>query len=308
MMTEHSHPECSVVITAYNKGRFIGQTIESVLRQTYQDFEVIVIDDGSTDNTKAIVGSFNDDRIRYLYQPNSGLPACARNKGMELSRGKYIALLDGDDIWYPEKLKRCKEALDWMPGVGLVCHNIAIMHNGRVMRKSSFGPYAEEMYKRLVFEGNCLNPLAVVFRREVFFRDGLKFNESRDLFALEDYEYWLQVSRKHRFYLIEDVLGSYTGDDGGAFSKDTEANAVNMLRLLDAHFANFDMSDPALRRMRKRRRSAIMSAAGRMYNHQTRFDESYRWYLSAAREYRMSLKAYIGITAALLKHRIVYYR
>src|SRR3990172_2859967 len=94
----------SVVIPAYNHGRFLGQCLGSVLSQDLPDFEVIVVDDGSTDNTRAVMASFRDPRVRYSYQENRGSPA-ARNTGYRLSTGEYIALLDSDDLLLPHSLE-----------------------------------------------------------------------------------------------------------------------------------------------------------------------------------------------------------
>jgi glycosyltransferase involved in cell wall biosynthesis len=305
-MLSGKDPEFSVIISVYNKARFVGQALESVLRQTYRDLEVIVVDDGSTDASKDVVASFHDQRIRYVYQENSGLPACARNKGMELSRGKYIALLDGDDYWHEEKLERCKAILDKLPEVDLVCHNIAFIYHGKTLKITRFGPYVEKMYDKLLFGGNCLGPSAVAIRRKVFFDDGFRFNEDKSLFALEDYEYWLQLSRKCRFYFLADVLGYYTATDSGAFSKDTEGNAVNMLRLLDRHFARFDSSDTNIRKLIKKRRASVMCAAGRMYNHQKSFEDSRRWYIRALNENPFSFKACVGYVMGLARFSVIY--
>ncbi|MDD5136888.1 MAG: glycosyltransferase, partial [Candidatus Omnitrophica bacterium] len=211
-----SNPDISVIIVAYNHARYLGQAIRSVLDQTFDDLEVIVFDDGSRDNTKEVVSSFHDKRIKYYHQENSGLPANGRNSGMKLAAGKYIALMDGDDFWYKEKLERCKEALDSMRDVDLVCHNEAIMYEEKILRYTSYGPYQDDMYSRLLFKGNCLHTSAVVIRRKVFFDDNVRFCEDRDLFAVEDYEYWLRLSKRYKFYFLPDVLGCYRVTEEGA--------------------------------------------------------------------------------------------
>jgi len=304
-MTQEKGPEFSVVITAYNKGVFIRQTVESVLKQTLQDFEMIIIDDGSTDDTRAIVASFNDSRIRYIYQENSGLPARGRNKGMGLARGKYIALLDGDDFWHEDKLRRSKEAFETVPEADVVCHNMEILYNGKTIRKTSFGHYVDNMYKKMLFEGNCLTPSAVVIRRNIFFKDGFKFDEDENN-TIEDYEYWLRLARNYVFHFIDDVLGYYHLTDHGFFLSHMKANTTNMIRLLDNHFAQFDKEDKYIQEMIRKRLSSIMCAAGRMHNHNRDFDESMRWYVRAAREYPINYKAYLGYLLGILKIRIIY--
>jgi teichuronic acid biosynthesis glycosyltransferase TuaG len=299
-------PEISVVIAAYNHGRYIAQTIKSVLGQTFQDFEVIVLDDGSTDNTREVVASVPDERIRYVYQKNSGLPACGRNSGMRLARGRYIALLDGDDIWYEEKLAKCKKELDERRDVALVCHNEAIIYNGDVLRYSAYGPYVENMYLKLLLDGNCLHTSAIMMRREIFFDDGFMFAEDKYLFTIEDYEYWLRLSKKYRFYFLPDVLGAYRVTETGAFMSSGNSNTTNMLRLLDGHFEKMGTVSGGVRSKIRKRRSAVMCAAARPHHHKMDFTEARRWYKMAIAEYPMNYKAYIGYLAALAKLRILY--
>ena len=96
-------PSVSVIIPVYNSSKWIEKTIESVLCQTYGDLETVIVDDGSTDDTAEIVKKYKNRAVRYFYQKNKGVSA-ARNKGIEVAGGKYIALLDHDDLWMPEKI------------------------------------------------------------------------------------------------------------------------------------------------------------------------------------------------------------
>jgi glycosyltransferase involved in cell wall biosynthesis len=109
----------SVIIPAYNQGHYLGEAIQSVLSQTYQDFEVLVIDDGSTDNTAEIARSFSDPRIQYIYQDNRGLSG-ARNTGIRHARGEYLTYLDSDDQFLPEKLELLTPNLKPTLELGLV--------------------------------------------------------------------------------------------------------------------------------------------------------------------------------------------
>lgn len=114
-------PKVSVVISTYNHASFIAESIDSVLAQTYRDFEVIVIDDGSTDNTEEVLKPYLD-RIRLIKQENSGLPV-ARNAGIKEAKGEYIAFQDSDDIWLPDKLEKQMKYLEKNPHFDLVCGN-----------------------------------------------------------------------------------------------------------------------------------------------------------------------------------------
>lgn len=299
-------PQFSVVVTVYNKGNYIRETLESVLCQTCRDFEVIIVDDGSTDNSKDAILSLKDESIKYLYQEHSGLPASSRNKGISSSEGRYIALLDGDDLWLPDKLERCREALERFPDAGLIYHNVSIMYGDKVLRDTSYGPSTDKMYERLLFQGNCLCPSAVVLRREIFFNDGMRFSEEKDLFAIEDYEYWLRLSKKYKFYYLPDILGRYKVTEKGAFLSSNESNTGNLLRLLDRHFSGLDQTDKKVRTAVRKRRSFVMCAAGRTCQHTRNFNESMSWYSKALKEYPYNLKALIGMAMSLLKIRIIY--
>ena len=116
-------PTISVIIPTYNAAKYLSTTIKSVLDQTFKDFELIIIDDGSTDNTKEIVKTFNDSRLKYYYQSNQ--ERCrARNKGILESKGKFISFLDADDCYYKHKLKYLLEFLNKNPQIGCVAGGV----------------------------------------------------------------------------------------------------------------------------------------------------------------------------------------
>lgn len=299
-------PDFSVVITAYNKSGFVGKTIESVLNQSYQDFEIIVVDDGSTDNTKEAISSFKDERIKYIYQINSGLPACARNAGMSLARGNYIALLDGDDLWHMEKLKECKEILDINKDISFICHNQRVLYGAKILRQTSVSCCSDDMYSRLLFKGNCLYPSAIVIRRSVFFDDGVSFSESKDLFTIEDYEYWLRLSQRYKFLFLPNILGYYRVSEEGIYFTNIEENTNNMLKLLAMHFNQIKQKDKKQQKLIHKRYSGVMSGSGRVYQHRRQFKEARAWYLRALREYPLNYKAGICYLAALINIRILY--
>lgn len=195
----------SVVIPAYNGEKYIAEAIESALTQSYPVFEIIVVDDGSADRTKEIVGQY--PQIKYFYQENKG-PAAARNKGIRESSGEYIAFLDSDDAWAPKKTELQVEKMEGSPEHGLV-------YTGR----TRVGPHrAKDMKKRLkppegyVFErllkNNFICCSSVMVRRECFRKAGY-FDESSAINKSEDYDMWLRIARDHSMGFIDMPLVYY---------------------------------------------------------------------------------------------------
>src|SRR5450755_820624 len=126
-MHEAVTPRVSVIVPAYNAAVYLPHAIDSVLAQTFVDWEIVVVDDGSTDHTQSVVESYRPalaDKLQYIHQSNHGLPA-ARNTGIKAARGEFIALLDADDVWLPQRLERGVQVLDSDPEIGLVHARVA---------------------------------------------------------------------------------------------------------------------------------------------------------------------------------------
>ena len=194
--TRASRPLISVVLPVYNSAATIRDTVESVLQQTFGDFELLVIDDGSTDDTLRIVGDASDDRFRVFSFENSG-PAAARNKGITRASGEFVAFIDSDDLWVPEKLELQAAALIENPSAGLVYSWVDyINESDRVLNFGSRTRVEGDAYKQLL-TGNFLdcgsNPLV---RREVFDRVGM-FDET--VIGAEDWDMWLRIAHEYPF-------------------------------------------------------------------------------------------------------------
>jgi len=125
-MASASKPLVSVVIPTYNSAQYLPESIESVLSQSWQDFEIIIVDDGSTDNTQEVVGAFKSIKIRYVRQEHSGGPSRPRNVGIHHARGKYISLFDSDDLMSRHKLAEAVPFLEQYPDLGLLFANFEV--------------------------------------------------------------------------------------------------------------------------------------------------------------------------------------
>lgn len=186
------NPLFSVIIPTYNRASFIQRTIHSVLQQTFSDFEIIVVDDGSTDNTEEEVASVKDARIIY-YKKENAERAAARNYGIAKSTGSYITFLDSDDLLKENHLEEAVGFLKRNP-------NTPVFHLGYDMVKSN----GEIIYlwkalpdpaNEKLLEGNFLSCLGVFIERNVALSN--RFNEDRDLSGSEDYELWIRLAAKY---------------------------------------------------------------------------------------------------------------
>lgn len=204
-------PFFSVIIPLYNKEAFIENTLKSVLQQTFQDFEIIIIDDGSTDNSYQNALRFNNDKIKLFKQNNKGV-SVTRNLGIEYATSKYIALLDADDVWYPNHLFELKKQIDLFPDAGLYCNNYEIFHNESVCKKATFNfSYGTEcLIVEDYFKASIINSVAwtsaVGFSKEIFKKLG-GFNTSYK--TAQDLDLWIRFALRHKVSFNPAVTMSY---------------------------------------------------------------------------------------------------
>ena len=196
-----TNPLISVILPTFNRGWILKEAVDSVLAQEFEDFELIVVDDGSTDNTRELLMGYSDS-LRVMYQQNAGVSA-ARNRGIREATGGYIAFLDSDDLWLPKKLSIQTAFFKDKPDAR-VCQTEEIwIRNGvRVNPKKRHRRDSGIIFERSVHL--CLvSPSAVMIRRDLFDQVGL-FDES--IPACEDYDLWLRIGSRYPVYLIETPL------------------------------------------------------------------------------------------------------
>jgi teichuronic acid biosynthesis glycosyltransferase TuaG len=258
-------PRVSVLIPAYAAAQFISATLDSVAAQTYRDFEIIVVDDGSPDDTKAVVDAWlarTGIPGACVRRPN-GRIAAARNTGLREAKGELIALLDHDDFWTPDKLALTVAEFDAHPETVLVGHHVDVVRDGVVLRTERRGPAVANMYDRLLFVGNCVSPSGAAFRRDQALEIG-GFRENPEFNTVEDYDFWMRLSRLGPFRFIDKTLASYTVIPGSASSR-IESHYSNQESLLRDHFSSALGPNPGfLDRLRMRRRLSYVyrAAAG----------------------------------------------
>jgi glycosyltransferase involved in cell wall biosynthesis len=203
----------SVIIATYNRAAYVVEAVESVLAQTYPAVEILVIDDGSTDDTETRLEPYRN-QINYICQPNGG-PSKARNRGIRESRGDLIALLDGDDTWLPDKLAVQVKFMCSHPDVGLVYCDHFKYREATGERIHQPNPRCYEFtgycYPKIFF-GHCVTPSASMIRRSCFDAVGL-FDESIRGPSFEDQEMWLRIARKFHFGFTPEPLVVYRMHD-----------------------------------------------------------------------------------------------
>lgn len=218
-MSNH-HPFVSVVIPSFNHGHLIGRALESVFVQTYRSFEVIVVDNHSTDNTDAVLSSHAFHGLVVLKVNNGGSIAYSRNRGIDVARGDWIAFLDSDDWWMPQKLEECSQHFF---SSDLIYHRLSIS-NASAQRFlpvwSTTWKLIPPIFHHLLMSGNPIATSSVVVRRSLIDEVG-GFNERRDLIAAEDYDAWIRIARAtDRFFYLPNSLGFYHFSPTGASRKD----------------------------------------------------------------------------------------
>ena len=224
----------SVIIPTYQRCQRLKIAIESVLSQTYSAYEIIIMDDGSDDGTKEMVNLFKDSRISYNWQSNSGIPAKVRNNGIKIAKGEWIAFLDSDDWWLPDKLKDCMHYNN--DDVDLIYHDLKIANNNQKIfnkKKIKSRQLKKPMLNDLLVNGNAISKSSVVVRRKLLIKIGY-IDEREELLAAEDYHTWLKIAKlSDKFFYLPKCLGYYSEHDQNLSKKDMSipsSNAVSEFR------------------------------------------------------------------------------
>lgn len=262
-------PRVSVIIPTYNSARFIAATIDSVLAQSYRDFEIIVVDDGSTDDTRRVLQPYLD-RIRYIHQPNSER-SVARNHALRHAAGEYVAFLDSDDLWAPEKLARQTAVLDAHPQVSLAFTRARYVdETGRPVSfcgQDFDGEPGEEVtvadYTIPLLGGNVVagGGSTVLARRNMLDAVG---GFDLDLVQSEDWDMWLRLAGMGPFAYIPEALTSYRVYGWPKLlNRQMDPESIEQhLRIVDKNLAGWQGDESEKKRLRDAaQRAALLLAA-----------------------------------------------
>ena len=257
----------SVVIPTYNRAGLVGEALQSVLSQPLDDMEVLVVDDGSTDETQTVLARFTDPRVRVVHQANQGISG-ARNTGVRETSGEYIAMLDSDDRWRPNVLPRLVAALD--------AHPEAVLVYGRAQAMDAYGfPLPQmkgtvEMFPsrtlRSILYGDFVPIIAALVRRDALLRAG-PFDP--DVSGTEDWDMWIRLARLGGFVFLEDTLADFrqhTAQFTQSYGERLERLMAARVRVLDKAFAQPDLPPDVLAVRPLAYRNVYISTAVRWLN------------------------------------------
>ncbi len=291
-------PKVSVIIPTYNLCSMVGETINSVLRQTEPDLEVIVVDDGSTDNTREVVEAIADSRVRYFYKDNGGTPS-SYNYGFSKANGQYVSFLDHDDLWPENYLQVMLLGLEKNSEFGAAYSPITVLYPDRTKIKSYRRPKGKSGWLTLdIFKGNVVWNSASIIRKSAL--ENFCFDESLRV-GCEDKDYFLRLSTQIKYLFVEEVE-AIRREHGTNLSKKMNLQPTRILilerfyfrlggdKIISAVIAKYQLSRTCRRVARSHRRNKGRSAAITLYKR-------------AIRYWPIGIRLYLELTQTLLLNK-----
>lgn len=222
------HKLVSIVIPTYNRANDLKRAIDSIYAQTYTNWEVLVVDNHSDDNTDEVIASYNDKRISLFKVHNNGVIAVSRNKGISEAKGEFVALLDSDDWWLNDKLERSVAALE--SGFDFVYHDLFLVfktEQKRMWRTGFSRKVTDDVFNDLILNGNPISNSSVVVRTHLLRQIG-GLSEDPEMIAMEDFDAWLRISKlTNKFNKLDKVYGYYWMGGGNVSSAERSIKVLN---------------------------------------------------------------------------------
>ena len=254
MLISNKNPFVSVVVTTFNRKKLLKETVDSILNQTFTDFELIVVDNYSNYDFMEYMKSFNDDRIRFYQNRNDGVIAVNRNYAIRRSKGEYIAFCDDDDIWSRQKIELQVEQVIKNPDTILVSTNFSLINDNSLILKSSIGKRIKYLFIS-IFENPkyCLSYMNYIIFSSVLIKNkSIYFSEKSELIGSEDFEFNLRLSfLKGNFYFINEELVNYRIHlDAASFNRRIEFVA-RFLRVIEISLTHLTLTQKCFFYLRK---------------------------------------------------------
>ena len=295
-------PTFSIVIPTYNQADFLKVALDSVLAQTFQDFEVVVVNNYSTDHTLDVVRQAADERVVVIDFQNDGVIGAGRNTGIKASQGEYVAFLDSDDTWSSNKLEEVAAAIKEDPQAGLFCHDQSFMRQGRESGRSYYGPgpgFKGNLYDYLLLVSNIPSTSATVVSRKYLDQVG-NFSEDHRFNTVEDYDLWLKLAKVCPFSFMHQALGTHNYHTKSA-SANVQLHLQNTIALLDTHFGEASEADRPYPKGAVRRRYAYAYyGAAREYHRLGMIRDSLVHFLRTLKTHPFYPKAYAAMGLLLV--------
>jgi len=298
----------SIIIPVYNASGFIRVTMDSVKNQTFKNYEVLITNDGSTDNTEDVLKEYKKMNPEFLLsfttQKNSGVSS-ARNNAISRANGDYIAFLDQDDWWFPNKLQKVAEVLKYNIGIDVLYHEAMVVGWKKDNNFFKLGALKEPVYLDLLFNGSKIGISTAVVKLGLFIEAG---SFSPNYIYSEDYDLWLRLARRGaNFYYIPDFLSKYI------WRADSESNKVeNMTKeKLDIFERNYGLiikegkynNNRYLGKRHRRGKSIILFGSSRRFYFLHDYKKAVDYSILAIKSDYKFWKPYVGLLLACLKAR-----
>lgn len=283
----------TVIMAVFNGQNFLGEAIKSILNQSLYDWELICVDDGSTDNSKSIIEEYDDERIRYFYQQNSGSPAKGRNLAISKAKGEFISFIDQDDIYHPESLSKRVEYLENNSNLDMVYSDcLVISENGdhvsdSIINYTQKKPYSGDIFSKL-FMGIFI-PIQGVMLRKTILDDVGVFDET--LVGTDDYHLWLRITYDHEIGFLKDSLASWR-EHSRSLSKRQITMDESFYYCLDSILKLFpNVYSKIDKKVAKRRVCSFAFDVAYAYFCNKKYRESELWFLNVLK-YEFNLKIF----------------
>jgi len=293
---EQNIPAVSIVIPTYNHAEYLQQALNSVVNQTFHDWEAIIVNNFSDDATLQIIEQFNEPRFKVINFRNYGVIAASRNEGLRNSLAPVIAFLDSDDTWYKDKLSKCMSEFE--NGADVVCHGENWTSDSSVTRAIFYGPAKKATYKNLLFRGNCISTSATLVNREVL-EQLSGFSENPTFITAEDYELWMRISlATTNFVFIHEILGEFRRH-GESASSSVDKHLAAEIAVINHHVNQIRPSFMVFTRARHRRAKAFYSA-GRTQMRDGSTGSALSFFAKALVQSPIFFRTYVAITLTLI--------
>jgi len=287
----------AVIIPTYNHAHFLKKAIDSLIAQSLKNWEAIIINNYSTDNTVELVQSYQDKRLKLINFNNNGVIAASRNVGLKATNAPYVAFLDSDDFWYADKLEKCVRLLT-DDVCDIVCNSEDLIENDKKVDVWHHGPENKATYRSMLIKGNCFSTSAMMLKRELLNNIGF-FREDPQFITAEDYDLWLRLIKSGaRVKFLNEVLGGHLKYYGSSSSSaTTHLNAVKAV--VDDHLMKIKTTWPTF--TRRICYGLIYYGAGRQLTHQNNFILSWNYFLKSLKQNPFRIKTYAGILLLIKK-------